>query len=143
VIEYDCKEFKRDVVSLSNDIRSFAPQTIIAIARGGLTLAHSLSQSLDIRDVQVISAVSYSHDKQLSTIKITNIPTISTSRILVVDDIADSGRTFKEVMTILKENNPSSEFKTASIFYKKSSIFQPDFRLKEAKEWIEFFWEKF
>lgn len=143
MIEYGCTEFRDDVLTLSQEVKEFAPQTIVAIARGGLTLAHSLSQALNIRDVRVINTISYDNDKQLSTIKIENIPNIQTSRVLVVDDIADSGRTFVEVMKVLKQSNPSCEFKTVSIYYKKSSIFQPDFKLKEADEWIEFFWEKF
>jgi len=44
------------------------------------------------------------------------------------------------VVKKLKEKNPSCEFKTATIFYKKSSIYQPDFKVREAKEWVEFFW---
>jgi len=143
VIKYSCTELKDDVRILAKKVQEFNPQTIVAIARGGLTLAHSLSQALDIRDVQTIIAISYSHDKQLPTIKIENIPKIKTSRVLVVDDIADSGRTFAEVMKVLKQSNLSCEFKTASIFYKKNSIFQPDFKLKETDKWIEFFWEKF
>jgi xanthine phosphoribosyltransferase len=33
------------------------------------------------------------------------------------------------------------EFKLASLFYKKTALVQPDFTVKEAPHWIDFFWE--
>jgi xanthine phosphoribosyltransferase len=139
--KYDFCEFQKDIIRLSKDIASFNPETIVAITRGGLTLAHSLSQALNIRDVQTISAVSYSGQNRLSSIKVSSIPNIIGSRVLVVDDISDSGRTLDRVMKTLANKYPKCKFKTATIFYKIDSIFYPDFKLKETKEWIEFFWE--
>ena len=42
---------------------------------------------------------------------------------------------------ILKDKFPGVEFKLATIFYKKTAVLQPDFCVKEAKGWIDFFWE--
>ncbi len=138
---YDCEEFKSDCKKLADEVRSHNPEVIVAIARGGLSLAHYLSELLNIREVISINSIGYDGEKKLDTVKVYNIPLIEQGKkVLVVDDIADSGETLKEVVKKLKEKNPSCEFKVATIFYKKSSIYQPDFKVREAKEWVEFFW---
>ncbi len=138
---YGCEEFKSDCKKLAGKVRSHNPEVIVAIARGGLSLAHYLSELLNIREVISINSIGYDGEKKLDTVKVYNIPLIEQGkRVLVVDDITDSGETLKEVVKKLKEKNPSCEFKVATIFYKKSSIYQPDFKVREAKEWVEFFW---
>jgi len=140
---YTPEEFLKDTKTLAKEIAKFEPEVIVAIARGGLTFAHYLSEILDIREVYSINSVGYERDRKLDNIKVYNIPNLpKNKRVLVVDDIADSGETLKEVMKNLKEKNPTCSFKVATLFYKKTSIFQPDFKLFEAKEWIEFFWNK-
>ncbi|MBA1433192.1 MAG: phosphoribosyltransferase, partial [Epsilonproteobacteria bacterium] len=63
-------------------------------------------------------------------------------RVLVVDDIADSGETLRFIMEYLAKNFPNIEFKSATLFYKSTSCYEPDFWINEANAWIEFFWEK-
>jgi xanthine phosphoribosyltransferase len=59
----------------------------------------------------------------------------------LVDDIVDSGESMVEILRILREKYPHCEFKIATIFYKPTALIQPNFSVKEAKAWIEFFWE--
>ena len=139
---YSYDEFKKDVNSLSKDIEGFAPDTLLAIARGGLTLAHFLGIGLNTRRVFALNSIHYNGTKRLDTIEIKNIPNLSDAkRVLVLDDIVDSGDTAIEVLSTLRSNYPDVEFKLATIFYKPQAPIQPDFSLKEAKEWIDFFWE--
>ena len=60
---------------------------------------------------------------------------------MIVDDIVDSGETIAEIKKLLTKEYLYSEFKIASLFYKKTAIIQPDFSVQEAQNWIEFFWE--
>jgi len=142
---YSCKDFQQDcnklVLKFKKD--NYTPKTIIAIARGGLSFAHYLSELLDIRDVFCINSISYEKQQQLSTIKIFNIPTIKEKTdILIVDDICDSGKTLKETTKLLQNKNPLSTIKTATLFYKEGAIFKPDFFVNKANCWIDFFWNK-
>ena len=138
---YGCEEFRKDCKKLANEVKEFNPEVIVAIARGGFSLAHILAEILNIREVYSINSIGYEGEKKLETVKVYNTPLIEQGRrVLVVDDIADSGETLAEVIKNLKDKNPTCTFKTATIFYKKSSVFQPDFKLREAREWIEFFW---
>ena len=139
---YKFNEFLEDVNILSKDIKNYNPDCIVAIARGGLTLAHFLGEKLNKRDVFSINSIHYEGKKKLDTFIIKNIPNLSTyKKIVLVDDISDSGETLKEIIKILREKYTHIEIKTATIFYKKTSLVIPDFKLKIADKWIVFFWE--
>jgi hypoxanthine phosphoribosyltransferase len=52
---------------------------------------------------------------------------------LIVDDIADTGKTLKDL----------GNHTTATLFYKERSIIKPTFYVEQTKDWIVFPWEKF
>ena len=134
--------FKKDTQELVNKCRIFEPEILLAVARGGLTLSHLMAQSLNIRDLYTLNSIHYEGEKKLDTFNIFNIPDLSwANRVLIVDDIIDSGETMKEILSILKEKFPNIEFKIASLFYKTTALIKPDFSVREANEWIDFFWE--
>jgi len=115
--------------------------TIIGVARGGLTISHFLGEYYNIRRVFSINSIGYIKDKKLDTVNIFNIPDLNRSRsVLVVDDIIDSGDTISKILKELKDRYPDLKVYTLSIFYKKSAKIRPDFYIKEAKAWIDFFW---
>ena len=132
----------KDTQELVNKCRIFEPEILLAVARGGLTLSHSMSQALNIRDLYTLNSIHYEGEKKLDTFNIFNIPDLSwANRVLIIDDIIDSGETMKEILSILKEKFPNIEFKIASLFYKTTALIKPDFSVREANEWIDFFWE--
>ncbi|PHS57648.1 MAG: nicotinate phosphoribosyltransferase [Sulfurimonas sp.] len=140
---YSYENFKDDTKKLNEKVKEFKPQTIIAIARGGLTLSHVMAEGLDIRDVQSIRTELYDNVIKRDELSIFGECKLSkVTRVLVVDDISDSGETLKLVMNDLIKKNTGIEFKSATLFYKATSIYEPDFWINEATEWIEFFWEK-
>ena len=138
--DYKYDEFKKDLKNLNIS----KPDVIVAIARGGLTLAHHLAEIFEIREVFTINAVSYNKTQKTEKIDIFNIPDLNGFQdVLIVDDISDSGDTFIKVTNILKEKYPNLNLKTLSIFYKPTSKFKPDFYFHKTDEWIKFFWEKY
>lgn len=140
---YTYEHFLKDIVPLSEQCKSFEPDTILAIARGGMTLSHALSMSLDVRNLQSIRVESYDGETQRECVNILGTSDLHESkRVLVVDDIVDSGKTLAALMPYLHSQHPHCEFKIATLFTKYTAVFQPDFSLHEAKEWIEFFWER-
>jgi len=137
---YSYEEMKMDLEK--NQLQK--PDAIVAIIRGGMTLAHHLAEIFNLKDVYTINASSYDKTKKLSTPKVWNIPNLENYKnILVVDDISDSGDTFLEVLRVLKEKYPNKKFKSIAIFYKPTSKFKPDYYFHQTQEWIEFFWEKY
>ena len=59
-------------------------------------------------------------------------------RVLVADDVADSGRTMQLVIEILVANG--AEVRTAVLYTKPTSVFRVDFAWKQTDAWIVFPW---
>ncbi len=140
---YSYEEFKEDTKKLIKKVESFEAEAIVGIARGGLTLSHCMAEGLNLREVQTIRTELYDGSCKRQDISLFGICDFkSVKRVLVLDDIADSGETLKAIMNYLELNFKEIEFKSATLFYKKTSVYKPHFWINEAKEWIEFFWEK-
>jgi len=139
---YSYEECIKDCKILLPQIRNYNPDCLLAIARGGMFLGHLLGEALNMRNVFTLNSIHYENDKKLDNFNIFNIPDLSTKKkIVLIDDIVDSGESMVEIIKILKQKFPHCEFKIATIFYKKTALIQPNFTLREAKEWINFFWE--
>lgn len=139
---YSYEMFKNDTLKLTSLSESFKEDAILGIARGGLTLSHFMSQVLNQRNLFIINTISYDRKIQKNSVEIFNIPNLNgLKKVLIVDDIIDSGKTLQEVLKLLKEKYPKVEFKIATLFYKDKSLVKPDFSINKTDIWIEFFWE--
>uniref|UniRef100_UPI004047329F phosphoribosyltransferase n=1 Tax=Aliarcobacter sp. TaxID=2321116 RepID=UPI004047329F len=139
---YSYELFKKDTQVLVDKCRDFEPEILLAVARGGLTLSHLMAQALDMRNLYTLNSIHYEGELKLDTFNIFNIPDVShAKKVLIVDDIVDSGETMREILKVLNEKFPNVEFKLATLFYKKTAVLKPDYSVREANEWIDFFWE--
>ncbi|MEA3522599.1 MAG: phosphoribosyltransferase family protein [Campylobacterota bacterium] len=140
--DYTYNELENDITTLTHKAEIFEADTILAIARGGCIAAQLLTYRLNIRNLQTIQIQSYDQKIQRDTLTLSDTTDLSQcKRVLIVDDIVDSGNTLCALVLYLKEKYPQIEFKTASLFFKPTASIQPDFTCKEATEWINFFWE--
>src|SRR3972149_8679858 len=75
------------------------PEQIVAISRGGLTLGHLLSDFLRI-PIATITIQSYMDIRRQGSLALTQkLKTpIRGKRVLLVDDVADSGKTLKRAI---------------------------------------------
>ena len=141
-IYYAYGEFREDLKALTQKIdQPF--DVIVAISRGGLSMGQMLGEFYKIREVYAINTIGYDDTKKLEEVNVFNLPQLKPQqRVLVVDDIVDSGDTLVEVLKVLQENYPQTTFKTASIFYKPTAVIEPTWWVKEPKGWIVFFWSE-
>lgn len=140
---YSYSDLETDTKILVNELKEHQFDTIIALARGGMILGQLIAYALDIRDIQTLKIESYDDEKKRDCVTITNTCSLKEgAKVLIVDDIVDSGDTLKKVIEQLNEKHLHVKLMSASIFYKKSALIEPDFKVKEAKEWIDFFWER-
>jgi len=140
---YSYENFKNDTKKLNEKVKDFNPEVIVAIARGGLTLSHAMAEGLGIRDVQSIRTELYDYTTKRDELSIFGECQLNDiKKVLVVDDISDSGETLRLIMNDLTLKNSNIEFKTATLFYKKTSVYEPNFWINEADDWIDFFWER-
>ena len=139
---YSYEMLKNDTFELLNLCKNFKEDAILGVSRGGLTLSHLMSQALNQRNLFIINAISYNKKEQKDIVEIFNIPNLSGfNKVLIVDDIIDSGKTIKDVISLLNKTYPNIEFKIATLFYKEDALVKPDFSVNKTDIWIEFFWE--
>ncbi len=140
---YAYDDFEKDVKFLAKKVKDeFKPDALVAIARGGLSLGHSLAVALKTRKLFTLNSIHYDDTKKLDSVEVFNIPNLSAyKRVLLIDDIVDSGESLSEIKRVLEEKFPHIELKIATIFYKKTALLEPEFSVKEAKEWVEFYWD--
>lgn len=121
----------------------FDPEIIIAIARGGLLAAGALSYSLGVKLSDAINVEFYTdvHETLPDPVllePLLDVKSISDRRLLVVDDVADSGRTLKLVLDLLAEYG--AEVKSAVFYEKSGSVTKPDYAWRHTDDWIVFPW---
>ncbi len=143
MFKYGYEEFYVDVQKMSKEIKKdYEPDAIIAIARGGVALGHFLAELLENRHLYTINSIHYEQDHKLDTIDIFNVPDLSkVNKILITDDIVDSGETMIEVKRVLHKMYPHLTIKVATVFYRERALMIPDFTARKATEWVNFFWD--
>ena len=120
---YSYEEFKNDTQVLVDKCRAYEPDVLLAVARGGLTLSHLMAQAMDMRNLYSLNSIHYEGDLKLDTFNIFNIPDMShAKKVLIIDDIVDSGETMREIIKVLNKKFPNVEFKLATIFYKTTAV---------------------
>lgn len=140
-VYYGHDELQQDLKELLKSIKQENFDAIVAIARGGMTIAHILAEGLDLRNCFSINSIHYDDTQKLDTIQIFNIPDLADAKkVLIVDDIVDSGDTMIEVLKVFRDKYSTINFKTGAIFYKTTALIKPDFYVKESNDWIDFFW---
>ncbi|WP_422115205.1 phosphoribosyltransferase [Brachybacterium sp. UNK5269] len=121
----------------------FAPEIVIAIARGGLLPAGSLSYALGLKLADAINVEFYTDVHETLPDPVLLAPMLDTEsiqgkRLLVVDDVADSGRTLALVLELLRETG--ADARSAVLYAKSASVVDPDFVWRRTDEWIVFPW---
>ena len=110
--------------------------TILCLARGGLRPGDILSRVLD-KPLAIMSTSSYRADagKVQGNLDIAHFITTPkgeiAGKVLLVDDLADSGHTLNAVVKQLKVGYPSiTELRSAVIWTKALSTFTPDYSVE-------------
>ena len=121
----------------------FLPEVVIAVARGGLLPGGAVAYALGTKGIGTLNVEFYTDIGQ--TLKDPRVlpPLMDTSdlpgaRVLVVDDVADSGRTLDLVMKMLAEKGVIA--RSAVLYTKPASIIVPDYSWKMTDRWITFPW---
>lgn len=114
---------------------------IVAISRGGLTLGHLMTDFLRI-PIATFTIQSYTDIQNQGAVTITEPLKIKIkdNHILLVDDVADSGKTFLRAIKYLKRFRPK-DITTVAMFYKPGSSYRPDFYARQTSQWIIFPYE--
>ena len=133
------EEYNKIVEKLAVTIhQNYKPTVLIGIMRGAAPIIDILSRILKL-PIAYIVIQSYSgdgmEDKQGELMFAREISSLADNedfnKVLLIDDLSDTGLTLNKSIEWLKNYGPTKKFinevKTACLWKKKSSIFEPDF----------------
>ena len=135
-VSYD--EYHNQIEKLAIKIHQSGWQfdTILCLARGGMRPGDILSRIFD-KPLAIMSTSSYRSEGgtiqgHLDIARFITTPKGEIAgRVLLVDDLADSGHTLNAVITMLRDNyKPITELRSAVNWTKGVSSFQPDFSVE-------------
>jgi hypothetical protein len=133
------------LLNLAEKIRknNFKPDIIVGVSRGGWPPARVMSDLLDNPNLANVRAEFYlgvAETKGEPTLTQPVSMKIAGKKVLVVDEVADTGKSLKLVKEHIVEKG-ATEVKIATVYYKPWSIVKPDYYEKETSKWIVFPWE--
>ena len=133
------EEYTKIVEKLAIEIhKNYKPTVLVGIMRGAAPIIDILSRILKL-PIAYIVIQSYSgegmEDKQGQLMFAREISSLASSKdfsnVLLIDDLSDTGLTLNKSIEWLKSYGPTKDFikdvKTACLWKKKSSTFEPDF----------------
>lgn len=121
----------------------FRPDVVLGIARGGLVPAGSLAYALDCKNlftmnVEFYTGVGTTLDAPVMLPPLLDATELDDLSVLVVDDVADSGRTLELVFDFCRGH--VSEVRTAVLYEKPRSVIKADYTWRHTDQWINFPW---
>lgn len=133
-----CRELAQQVVD-----SGFEPEILIAVARGGLLPGGGLAYALGVKLTDAINVEFYTDVHETLPDPVLLAPLLDTEsiagrRLLVVDDVVDSGRTLALVLELLESHG--AQTRSAVIYAKSSTVVEPDYVWRHTDQWIVFPW---
>lgn len=113
---------------------------IVTLAKGGWPMTRSLADFTGISEIASIGVKFYSgiNQKEDKPIIYQDLPVeVEGKRVLLFDDVADSGDSLQFVKDLLVQRGVGVVH-TATLYYKNHSIIQPDYYGDTISDWIIF-----
>jgi hypoxanthine phosphoribosyltransferase len=121
----------------------FAPDLILSIARGGLFVAGSLGYALDVKNLHVMNVEFYTGvdqrlDLPVMLPPVPNAVDLTSKKVLIADDVADTGATLKLVRDYCLDH--VAEVRSAVVYEKPHSTVKCEYVWRHTDKWINFPW---
>ncbi len=121
----------------------FRPDLVLAIARGGLTVAGALAYALSVKNcfamnVEFYTGVDERIDVPVMLPPMLDLVDIAGLSVLVADDVADTGLTMQLVHSVIAEH--VGEVRCAVLYQKSRSVIDADYVFRRTDRWINFPW---
>ena len=121
----------------------YDPDMILSIARGGLLIGGAMGYALAVKNTYTMNVEFYTGvDERLEVPRILppapDFVDLHDARILIVDDVADTGHTLQSVKQFC--DGKVGEVRTAVIYEKSHSVVKCDYVWKRTDLWINFPW---
>jgi uncharacterized protein len=142
---YDWKTFGEHVFELSKKIFTSNDHfdRIVALAKGGTAISRPIADYIGVNELSSIQIEFYTGIGTTSKTPVItqSLPVrIRDERVLIIDDIADSGETLILAANYMKQHGVA-DVKTATLVTKPWTKKMPDFSYYESEAWLIFPWE--
>lgn len=136
-------DIAKQTKKIAKDLDGKQPDAIVGVSRGGLVPMRLLSDLLGVKLVDIIRIEHYNEigaPKTRPIITITPVLDLQKKKILLVDDVADTGETLQVAKKYIEQKG-AAETTTACLVKKPSALETPDLFAKETGKWVIFPWE--
>ena len=121
----------------------YQPEVLLGIARGGLPLVAGLAYALDVKTTATINVEFYTGvDSRLPEPVVlppsVDLADLAGRRVLVVDDVADTGRTLAVVVALARATG--ADTRKVVVYEKPSTRVSPEYAWRSTERWIDFPW---
>jgi hypoxanthine phosphoribosyltransferase len=139
------EDFGYAVRELAQAIKNsdYEPDIILSIARGGLLIGGALGYALGVKNTFTMSVEFYTgiNERLALPVVLPPVPNkvdLTGLKVLVADDVADTGATLKLVREFCA--GYVAEVRSAVLYEKPHSVEKPDYAWRQTDKWIEFPW---
>lgn len=118
-------------------VSGYQVDTLVAIGRGGYLPARILSDFLNVLDLTSFKIEHYHATRKgrRAEVRYPLHADLSGRRVLLVDDVTDSGDTFAVALEHLAACGPPAEVRTAVLHHKVVSSYVPDYYAQKVVKW--------
>jgi len=142
--EYTCRMLSwedaralAEIVAQKISQDGYMPDHIIGITRGGWVPAVMLSDLLEVKDLLSVRVEHWGMTGEKDAKAVLKYPLqtdLSGKKILLVDDLTDTGDSIALAMGEIKKHK-AAEVRTATLIHKKQSRIEPDYYAKKTDKW--------
>lgn len=121
----------------------YRPDVVLSIARGGLLVGGTVAYALAVKSCYLVNIEFYTDVDERLPAPVVLPPALDLnqareSRVLVCDDVADTGGTLALVRDLCRDR--VAEARTAVLYEKPTSVFNCDYVWRRTDRWIDFPW---
>jgi uncharacterized protein len=121
----------------------FEPDIVLSIARGGVFVAGGLAYALDCKNIHLVNVEFYTGvgttlPMPVMLAPVPNAIDFSAKKVLIADDVADTGKTLKLVHDFCLGH--VAEVRSAVVYEKTQSLVKCEYVWKRTDDWINFPW---
>lgn len=115
----------------------YRPDTLVAIGRGGYLPARILSDFMGIMDLTSFKIEHYTATRKSrrAVVRYPLTADLTDRRVLLVDDVSDSGDTFATALAHVRGCGNPAEVRTAVLHHKMVSRYTPDYFVHRVVKW--------
>jgi len=134
------------MIELARQVKrtSYSPEVIVGVSRGGWPPARVMSDLLENPNLANMKVEFYKNiGVTAQRPKITQPVTsdVVGKRVLVVDDVADSGYSLRVTVKHLAQKG-AREIRVCTLYLKPKSVFKPNHYSRTTSKWVIFPWER-